>query len=194
MGAWRDSSWLRRLRRIWRCLARTGDLVLVREEHCSSRSAGCSRSPENRRSGNVGRSTYSSPSGRGLRGGEDGVEDAVALTSWVSRRFRRYGPSRRESQPPSAPTTSPTSGARGTSVIKLTTMPSASPVTAPIAIAAPGLTRASLCRGRAGAVEFFHVLSGRCLARTGDLLLVRQTRDGPQNRARSAPGAGSTAV
>jgi hypothetical protein len=44
---------------------------------------------------------------------------------------------RRQSQPKSAPSTSPPSGARGRSVVTLTTMPSASPSTTPMAMAAP---------------------------------------------------------
>ena len=51
---------------------------------------------------------------------------------------------RRESQPRSAPSTSPASGAKGTSVVRLTTMPSAKPSTAPSAMAAPTLTCASV--------------------------------------------------
>jgi hypothetical protein len=49
-------------------------------------------------------------------------------------------------QPASAPGASPTSGARATAVVKLTTMPSASPVTAPTAIAAQMLTRGQSCQ------------------------------------------------
>ena len=43
----------------------------------------------------------------------------------------------RESQPASAPITNPASGARGMSVVTLTRMPSANPITAPTATAAP---------------------------------------------------------
>src|SRR4051812_28368326 len=50
-----------------------------------------------------------------------------------------YEPSRRASHPASAPSASPTSGARGTSVVTLTRIPSASPTTAPSAIATPTL-------------------------------------------------------
>jgi hypothetical protein len=51
---------------------------------------------------------------------------------------------RRENQPTSAPSTSPTSGAKGTSLITLTTMPSTKPTTAPSAITAPTLMATSL--------------------------------------------------
>jgi hypothetical protein len=57
-----------------------------------------------------------------------------------------YARSRRESPPPTAPSTNPISGARGRSVIKPMTMPSARRVTAPTAIAGPMLVPASLCR------------------------------------------------
>ena len=58
-----------------------------------------------------------------------------------------YAPSRRESQPRSAPSTSSASGANGTSVVTLTTMPSAKPSTAPSAMAAPTPMGPSLIRG-----------------------------------------------
>ena len=58
--------------------------------------------------------------------------------------WRRYAWPRRASQPLSAPRISPTSGASGTSVVTLTTRPSATPITAPSAIAAPTLINREL--------------------------------------------------
>ena len=58
--------------------------------------------------------------------------------------------SRRDSQPTTPPNTSPASGARGRSVVTLTMMPSAEPSSAPSAIVAPTLTRASLCAVSSG--------------------------------------------
>jgi hypothetical protein len=49
------------------------------------------------------------------------------------------------SQPTSPPSTIPASGANGTSVVTLTTMPTAKPSKAPSAIVVPRLTGVSLC-------------------------------------------------
>jgi hypothetical protein len=59
--------------------------------------------------------------------------------------WKAYAPSRRESQPSRAPSTSPASGASGTAVITLTTTPSAKPNTPPSPMAAPTPIWASLC-------------------------------------------------
>ena len=55
-----------------------------------------------------------------------------------------YARPRRKSQPTSAPSTSPASGASGTSVVTFTTMPRAKPSAAPSAMAVPLFTCASL--------------------------------------------------
>ena len=59
--------------------------------------------------------------------------------------WKAYAPSQRESQPSRAASTSPASGASGTAVITLTTMPSAKPNTAPSPMAAPTPIWASRC-------------------------------------------------
>jgi hypothetical protein len=63
---------------------------------------------------------------------------------WRSWRVLTQARWRRESQPTSAPSKSPPSGAKGTSVITLTTMPSAKPSSAPSPVAAPTVMAASV--------------------------------------------------
>jgi hypothetical protein len=87
------------------------------------------------------------------RGGdEDGLDarhtrrymtDVLTHTA-IPARAGDQAPSRRQSQPRSAPSTSPASGANGTPVVTLTTMPIAKPSTAPTPMAAPTPTSASL--------------------------------------------------
>jgi hypothetical protein len=73
------------------------------------------------------------------------VFDIFALTVLPTLCGSTRDPDVRASRP-SAPSTNPTSGARGSSVIKPMAMPSASPITAPTAIAGPMRMRATLCR------------------------------------------------
>src|SRR4051794_887894 len=84
---------------------------------------------------------------RDARYGRDNVDrSAAAGKSAMWTCGQGCAPCRRENQPASAPSTSPISGARGRSVLRLTTMPSAKPMTAPTVIAMTVLMRASLVR------------------------------------------------
>jgi hypothetical protein len=118
-------------------------------------------------------SSRSSASARMHCDAEGARPRARRLRRW-RQKARSYVPSRRESQPPSPPRISPTSGARGSSVVKLTTMPSASPSTAPTAIAAPMLMRASLRRGRPAAAA----TGSGWICRSRELLGVHRSMSG----------------
>jgi hypothetical protein len=117
----------------------------------------------------------------------------LSSSSWA------YAPCRREIQPASAPSTSPSSGASGRSVVTLITMPSARPVTAPTAMATPPFMWASVLSAcghddRATSASAANEAALVCRLDLASRLLARPLR-GSATRSRCVPcasGAGRT--